>query len=469
MMLPVRGYEGQRVGILGLARSGLAVAAALKAGGAEPVLCDDRADAMEQAAAEGYTTADLANDDWPPLAKLVVSPGVPHLYPAPHRVIQRAWGEGVPVDNDIGLFFEAIVGTGARVIAITGTNGKSTTTALIGHVLGQAGIATQVGGNIGRAVFDLDQPAEGSAVVLELSSYQIDLARTLNPDVAVFLNLTADHLDRHGGMGGYFAAKARLFGTGRPRVSVIGVDEPEGRFLANRLRAGRDPGEGVIAMSATRALGGRGLSVSARDGVVTQWVDGAESARIDLGGAIALQGEHNAQNAAAAFAACGAFGVSSNEIAAGFNSFPGLAHRMQPIGSAGRVRFINDSKATNTDAAARALATFERIYWIAGGQAKEGGIDQLRPYFARIARAYLIGEDAALIAETLGQEVEVVMSGTMQQAVMQAATDAAADTDSDPVVLLSPACASFDQYPDFEARGEDFRAAVARVDGFVAR
>ncbi|MCC0012010.1 MAG: UDP-N-acetylmuramoyl-L-alanine--D-glutamate ligase [Rhodobiaceae bacterium] len=468
-MLPVPGYEGRRVGVLGLARSGFAVAAALKAGGAIPVLCDDKPAALEKARAEGYETADLANDGWPALEKLIVSPGVPHLYPRAHPVIQRAWGQGVPVDNDIGLFFEAIAGRDVRVVAITGTNGKSTTTALTGHVLAEAGFPTQVGGNIGRAVFDLDMPEPGSAVVLELSSYQTDLARTLRPDVAVFLNLTPDHLDRHGGIGGYFAAKARLFEVGQPKVSVIGVDEPEGRMLANRLRKGREPGEETIAISGSRQLGGRGLSVSAQNCVVTEWRDEQAISKADLVQAPALQGAHNGQNAAAAFAAARALGVPAEQIAASFLTFPGLAHRMEPLGQSGRVRFVNDSKATNADAAARALDTFDQIYWIAGGIAKDGGIDSLQPYFARIRKAYLIGQDAERFAKSLEGKVETVMSGTLEQAVKDAARDAAAGTDGDPVVLLSPACASFDQFADFEKRGEAFRAAVEEVEGFMPR
>lgn len=356
-----------------------------------------------------------------------------------------------------------------RVVAITGTNGKSTTTALSGHVLAQAGFATQIGGNIGRAVFDLDEPAEGSAVVLELSSYQTDLARTLRPDVAVFLNLTPDHLDRHGGIGGYFAAKARLFEVGQPEISIVGVDEPEGRVLANRLREGRDPGERIIAISGARDLCGRGHAVSARDGTVTEWRDGEAQFRVDLAGAVALQGAHNGQNAAAAYAAARALGVQPETIAAAFASFPGLAHRMEPLGNVGRVRFVNDSKATNADAAARALDTFDQIYWIAGGIAKDGGIDSLRPYFARIRKAYLIGQDAERFASTLAGVVDTVMSGTLDNATRQAAADAAASGDGEPVVLLSPACASFDQFADFEVRGNAFREAVEAIEGFSPR
>ena len=257
------------------------------------------------------------------------------------------------------------------------------------------------------------------------------------------------------------------------RTGVIGNDpfqrHPVDTVLANRLRKGREPGEETIAISGSRQLGGRGLSVSAQNCVVTEWRDEQAISKADLVQAPALQGAHNGQNAAAAFAAARALGVPAEQIAASFLTFPGLAHRMEPLGQAGRVRFVNDSKATNADAAARALDTFDQIYWIAGGIAKDGGIDSLQPYFARIRKAYLIGQDAERFAKSLEGKVETVMSGTLEQAVKDAARDAAAGTDGDPVVLLSPACASFDQFADFEKRGEAFRAAVEEVEGFMPR
>ena len=468
-MIPVPGFEGRKVGILGLARSGVATARAVRAGGGEPVVWDDREAARDEARAEGFTLCDFARDDWPELETLVVSPGVPHLYPQPHPAVARAWGEGVPVDNDIGLFFRALEGTGIRSVAITGTNGKSTTAALIGHVLETAGRDVRVGGNIGKAVFDLEPVTEGGAVVLELSSYQIDVARRLSPDVAIFLNLAPDHLDRHGGFGGYFAAKKRLFETHVPGVSVIGVDEPEGRFLANRLRAGREPGDALIAISGTRRLGGRGRSVAFRGGKIVELRDGREIALADLAGARGLRGVHNRQNAAAAFAAARVFGIDGATVEKAFRDFPGLAHRMEEVGRLGHVIFVNDSKATNAEAAAQALSTFDDIHWIAGGRAKEGGVAGLKPFFPKIRHAYLVGESAKVLAAELEGVVTYSISGTIDQAVQEAAKRAAEDPGAEPVVLLSPACASFDQFPDFEARGQAFVAAARTVPGFAPR
>ena len=466
-MIPLHSFAGRRVGVFGLGRSGMSAAAALKAGGATPVLADDNRDRLGELAAEGWDTADLTKALWPDLDLLCLSPGVPHLYPQPHAVVQRAWGQGVPVDNDVGLFFAELAGQDARIVAITGTNGKSTTTALVGHLLGHGGIPTQIGGNIGRGVLDLDPPGAGDAIVLELSSYQIDIARRLSPDVAVFLNLTADHLDRHGGMGGYFAAKARLFGPPAPALSVIGVDEPEGRFLANRLREGVEPGEAVVAISAMRSLLGRGMSLFAHEDGIALGRAGEIVARFGLSDAQTLQGRHNAQNAAAAIAVARQFGLSDAVIRSGLESFPGLAHRMEILGSRAfgpghDVLFVNDSKATNADAAAQAMATFPRFFWIAGGQAKDGGIQSLNPFFGRVAHAYLIGQDGPALAAELGHAAPHTVVDTLEDAVA-AVAEAAKNAPDVPVVLFSPACASFDQYDDFEQRGDAFRALFAAL------
>ncbi len=470
-MIPVRGHEGQAIGVLGLGRSGLATATALKAGGATPLLWDDREDAVSAARDAGFDTLDLADAPWPDLAALIVSPGIAHLYPAPHPVVRRAWGEGVPVDNDIGLFFAAC--PDARVVAVTGTNGKSTTTALIAHGLAEAGRKVQMGGNIGTAVLALDPPREDEIVVLELSSYQIDLARRLAPEIAVFLNLAPDHLDRHGGYGGYFSAKRRLFSVGRPTCSVIGVDEPEGRFLANEMRGGRDPGDSVVAVSATRPLAGRGLSVARRDDRLVAFRDGVETLSVDLADAVSLKGVHNAQNAAAATAVLLRLGLAETEIQTGLNTFPGLAHRMQDIGRIGAVRFVNDSKATNPEAAARSLASYADVYWIAGGQAKEDGLGALADALGTVRHAFLIGEAMDMLADALDSHVPVTRAGTLEAAVTAAAAQAqrdnAASGGGQAVVLLAPACASFDQFRDFEHRGRTFTDHAAGLPGFVPR
>jgi UDP-N-acetylmuramoylalanine--D-glutamate ligase len=325
-------------------------------------------------------------------------------------------------------------------------------------VLREAGRPVQVAGNIGRGVLDLDPAADGMVVVLELSSYQIELARALQPDVAVFLNLSSDHLDRHGGIGGYFAAKRRLFTQGGPARAVIGVDENEGRFLANVLREDAGSGDPVIAVSVTRRPAGAGWSVSARKGFLAEWRGGRQVGSVDLRPMPTLPGAHNHQNACAAYAAARALGLGPRQIEAGLASYPGLPHRSQLIATWRGVRIVNDSKATNADAAEKALRSFERIRWIAGGRPKAGGIEALRPLFGRVAKAYLIGEAAEAFAATLGPTPHVV-AGTVEAAVAAALADAEAGE----VVLLAPACASFDQFPDFEARGRAFEAAVRAI------
>ncbi len=461
-MIPVRGYEGRVVAVLGAGRSGLATARALMAGGAEAVIWDDSAEGRARAEAEGVAlrdpTAPGALDD---VAALVVSPGIPHLYPAPHPAIAKALAAGVPVDNDIGLFFRSFatpdwdrLDRPPRVVAVTGSNGKSTTTALIHHILTGAGRPAQMGGNIGRGVLDLDPPGEAAVAVLELSSYQTDLARALTPDVAVFTNLSPDHLDRHGGIGGYFAAKRRLFAEGGPDRAVIGIDEPEGRFLAGQMAEG--PGDDrVIRISAAARPGGPGWSVVARKGFLAEWRKGRQVAACDLRDIRGLPGAHNHQNACAAWAACRALGLSPREIEAGLRSFEGLPHRSQLVAERGGVAFVNDSKATNVDAAARALAAFPRIRWIAGGLGKEGGIAALAPHLGSVVKAYLIGHSARDFALQLGA-TPCEICETMARAVERAAVEA----EPGEVVLLAPAAASFDQYPDFEKRGEDFTARV---------
>ena len=451
-MIPVPAYKGQRVGVLGLGRSGLAAARALAAGGAEPVCWDDGAAARAKAA---FEVADIARErEAAGLALLVVSPGIPHLYPAPHPAVARAQANGIPVDNDVGLFFRALAALELdddpppKVVAVTGSNGKSTTTALIHHVLKAAGRRTQIGGNIGRSVLDLDPPDAGEVVAVELSSYQTELARTLAPDVAVILNLSPDHLDRHAGLGGYFAAKRRLFEIGAPETAVVGIDEPEGRYLASIC-------EEPVLISATQRPRGEARAVFMNRHHLTEWRGSRQIAAFDMRGAPALMGSHNHQNACAAWAACRAVGLAPRQIEQGFATFPGLAHRLERLGTARGVAFVNDSKATNADAAAKALASFERIRWIAGGRPKEGGIEPLRPLFGRVVKAYLIGEAAMDFAATLGATPHAV-SGDLASAVAAAAAEAQpGDT-----VLLAPACASFDQFADFEARGEAFRALV---------
>ena len=460
-MIPVTGYEGRKVAVLGLGRSGLATARALIAGGAEALLWDDSPEARARAEAEGFACTDLSRADWSGIAALVTSPGIPHLYPRPNPVIARALAEGVPVDNDIGLFFAswavadwADMDSPPRVVAVTGSNGKSTTTALIHHILLACDRPSQMAGNIGRGVLDIDPPQDREVVVLELSSYQTELARALTPDIAVFTNLSPDHLDRHAGMGGYFAAKRRLFAEGGPDRAVIGVDEAEGAFLAMQIAAGRED-DRVIRISSGQKLGQFGWSVFARKGFLTEWRKGRQVASIDLREVRGLPGAHNHQNACAAYAACRALGLAPRDIEAALYSFAGLPHRSQTVAERHGVRFVNDSKATNVDSAAKALQAFDRIRWIAGGLGKEGGIEALAPHLGSVVKAYLIGHSARDFALQIGSVPHEICE-TMERAVALAAAEAeAGDT-----VLLAPAAASFDQYPNFEKRGEHFTALV---------
>jgi len=461
-MIPVKGVQGQTVAVLGLGRSGRATAAALRAGGATPVVWDDNLASREAAASEGLEVRDLTRDAaWEGVALLVTSPGIPHLYPVPHPAIAQAYVRGVPVDNDIGLFFRSWAtddwdgfDTQPRVVAVTGSNGKSTTAALIHHLLEQGGRPAQLAGNIGRGVLDIEPAIDGEVVVLELSSYQTDLARALTPDVAVFTNLSPDHLDRHGGMGGYFAAKARLFTLGGPDRAVIGVDEVEGRFLANQMAEGPTD-DRVIRVSAEGKLDGPGWNVFARKGFLSEWRKGRQVASIDLRPATGLPGAHNHQNACAAYAVARALGLGPKAIEAGLMSYPGLPHRSQRIAARDGVTFVNDSKATNVDSAAKALAAFPRIRWICGGLEKEGGLAGLVPQLGSVAKAYVIGREAAHFAMQLpGIPTEICT--TMARAVERAMAEA----EPGDTVLLAPAAASFDQYDNFEKRGDDFVAEV---------
>ena len=457
-MITVGAYAGRKVAVFGLARSGLATARALGGGNAHVIAWDDNPDRRAAAKAEGFEVADLAAIDWKDIAAFVPSPGVPLTHPAPHPFVTIAKQNGIPVIGDAELFELARPQLPAhRVVAITGTNGKSTTTALIGHIVKAAGLPVAVGGNIGRPILDLEPLPEGGVYVFELSSYQIDLTETFRADVAVLLNLTPDHLDRHGTMENYAAIKERLVaGSGK---AIVGVDDEVCRAIAARLEAaGRD----VVRISVTCRLEdgffaeGRAL-FHARQGRTERLAS--------LEGIGSLRGRHNAQNALAAVAACLTCGLSREEIQNGLRSFPGLAHRMEEVGRMGNVLFVNDSKATNADAAAPALSSFERIYWIVGGLPKHGGIESLRQFFPRIAKAYLVGEAAPAFAATIGEGTDYEISGTIESAVEHAARDAAADSAREVVVLLSPACASFDQFRNFEVRGEAFRQAVLSLAG----
>ena len=458
-MIRVRGFDGKRVAVFGLARSGLTAARALMAGGAEVLGWDDGDKGRAAAGAEGIPLCDLREADWATIDALCLSPGVPLTHPEPHWTVKAAQAAGVQILGDIELFARTVNACPdwkkPKVVAITGTNGKSTTTALLAHILNASGKDARVGGNIGAGVLGLEDMHGGAVYVLELSSYQLDLTASLKADAAILLNVSPDHLDRHGGMEGYVAAKRRVFqNQGVGDCAVIGVDDPACQRICTELLAANR--RTITPISSGRAMG-RG--VYALQGVLYDATGERAVEVADLAQARSLPGRHNWQNAAAAYGAAVALGVSPGEASAALESFGGLAHRMEDVGAIGAVRFINDSKATNADAARQAMSTIPRFYWIAGGRAKVGGIAPLEDLFDRIANAYLIGEAAEDFAATLGDAAPVTFSGDIDRAVADAYADAARSGE-EAVVLLSPACASFDQFPDFEVRGDAFRAAV---------
>ncbi|MFZ0526193.1 MAG: UDP-N-acetylmuramoyl-L-alanine--D-glutamate ligase [Xanthobacteraceae bacterium] len=465
-MIPITTFAGKKVAIFGLGGSGLASARALLAGGANVVAFDDNAASVAKANAAGIPTADLHGADWSKITSLVLAPGVPLTHPAPHWVVALAQKAGVEVIGDIELFCRerARQAPGAPFVAITGTNGKSTTTALIAHLVASAGIDAQLGGNIGTAILSLEPPQPDRVYVIECSSYQIDLAPSLDPSVGILINLSEDHLDRHGSMDHYAAVKERLVaGVPTDGTAIVGVDDAWCQKIADRLA---QAGKRVVPISVRHKLPD-GLFV---ENEAIMRPDGAGKSQIAaLGGIGSLRGLHNAQNGACAAAAALALGLDAAAIQAGLRSFPGLAHRMEEVGRRGAVLLVNDSKATNADSAAQALACFNDIFWIAGGKPKTGGIKSLRGFFPRIRKAYLIGEAAGEFAATLGASVPHDITGTLDKAVAAAARDAQASGAHEPVVLLSPACASFDQYRNFEVRGDAFRDLVRALPGVTAK
>ncbi len=461
-MIPITTFASQRVAIFGLGSSGLVAARALAAGGAEVVAWDDDKNKIVESQAAGVKTQDLNGLDWSKVSALVLAPGIPLTHPKPHWTVDLARRSGVPVVGDIELFCRerAKSGPACPLVAITGTNGKSTTTALTAHLLKSAGRDAKMGGNIGVPALALAPFGPGLAYVLEISSYQIDLAPSLNPTVGILLNVSEDHLDRHGTMENYAALKERLVANvEQGGTAVIDIDDEYTRAAADRVdRAGKH----VVRVS---------VISSVRDGYyadgvrILQVTNGKAQVAADLSGIGSLRGVHNAQNAACSIATCVALGIGLGAIQRGLKSFPGLAHRMQQIGRKGSVLFVNDSKATNADSAAKALASFHEIFWIAGGKPKTGGISSLNGFFPRIRKAYLIGEAAGEFAKTLDGQVTYEVNGSLSSAVAAAARDAAGSGLDEPVVLLSPACASFDQYPNFEVRGRAFTEAVLAIPG----
>ncbi|MAI49791.1 MAG: UDP-N-acetylmuramoyl-L-alanine--D-glutamate ligase [Rhodospirillaceae bacterium] len=457
-MIPVTSRFSQHIAVFGLGGSGRATAHALIAGGAKVTGWDDNADSRSQAANENVPIADLATADWSDFSALVLSPGIPLTHPTPHPVVTCAVDADCSVIGDIELLTENI--KAAVLIGITGTNGKSTTSALLHHVLQTSGVAVQIGGNFGPPALGLNPPTANETVVLELSSYQLDLTHAATFDIAVLLNVTPDHLDRHGGMADYVAAKKRIFrtdpGTGR-QIAVIGIDDEYGQDAMRELAG--DNSWQVIPVSIENPVV-EGISVI--DGELHD----ADGNTCKIGHIRALRGRHNWQNAATAWAVARTRGLTPAQIAKAFKTYPGLPHRLEAFDEIDGIRYINDSKATNGEAAARAISSFANVYWIAGGVAKEDGLVPTVPYLKHVRHAFLIGESADAFATMLEGEVPVTISGDLATAVKDAQRSVAKDEDrypDAPVVLLSPACAAFDQYENFMQRGDHFRDLVAAL------
>jgi len=454
-MTPVTSFKDKHVALFGLGGSGFISAQALVAGGAQVSVWDDKEAARGKARDAGLQIADLREADWHQFSSLVLAPGVPLTHPEPHWTVQKAKEEGVEVIGDIELFCRerAFIAPRSLFVAITGTNGKSTTTALTAHLFKTFGYDVQIGGNIGIPILALQPPADGRVHVIECSSFQIDLTPSLKPWVGVLLNVTPDHLDRHGTMENYAAIKERL--VAGAENAVVCLDDDICVAISERLAKSKKPGTSV---SVTHLDVPHGIIL---DGTrLVRRLEGRSMTIADLAGIASLRGKHNGQNAAAAVAALGAHAFNLELVTKGLQSFPGLPHRMEEVGRLGKILFVNDSKATNADAAEKALLSFDQIFWIIGGRAKEGGITPLRGLFSKVVKAYLVGEAMELFAATIGDALPYERCVTLDAALRAAAKDAEASLLEAPVVLLSPACASFDQFPDFEKRGDFFRGLV---------
>ena len=456
-MIPISTYREKNVAVFGLGLSGLATSQALKAGGANVFIWDDDPNKIEIAESQGLSPTDFKTLKWNSIESLVLSPGVPLTHPKPHWVVKKAKEHNVEIIGDFELFARQLrhLNSKCQCIAVTGTNGKSTTTALIAHMLTKAGYDVQLGGNIGTPVLSLKEPKNNQIFVAECSSYQIELAPSFSPTIGVLLNVTPDHLERHGNFENYAEIKSRLVNASLN--PIVGVDDKTSVKIAAQLR---ENGHKVNEISAINEVKS-GVHVSNHKLIIKNSRKHLKIA--DLSNLIKLRGQHNEQNAAAATLACLKVGLTCQQIAQGLDSFPGLAHRMEEVAKFGSIKFINDSKATNADATSQALSTFDHIYWIVGGRAKSGGITNLAKHFHRVTKAYLIGESTTDFANELEGKVLYKKCGTIDQALKHAFKDAVVGNLQKPAIILSPACASFDQYPNFEKRGEYFKDAVLHL------
>ena len=462
-MIVLDEYKDKQVAVFGGGQTGRSVIRSLQAGGASVMAWDDEESAREEMNELGAMVMHPSGWNWLSLEVLVLSPGIPLTHPEPHEVVTQAKAAGVPVVGDVELFARVLKMSekDVRIIAITGTNGKSTTTALIAHLFERTGTKPQVGGNIGKPVLELDPPESGSTYVLEISSYQADLTESLRPDVVIFLNLTPDHLDRHGDMIGYMKAKRRLVDMLAPDGKVIvGANSRPTQELCTELTL--EHREALIPVAADRVLGN---GVFVIDGMLFDGMLPNAEEVANLTDVTSLQGRHNWENAAAAYACLHHFGVERSRFPAIFESFVGLPHRLEPVAAIGKVRYVNDSKATNVEAAARALSAFDEVYWIAGGRGKDEDLSTLLDHTKNVRRAYLIGEASSDLANALKGKVDCIEAETLERAIALASKEASVSKGAAPVVLLSPACASFDQFSNFEARGEAFRTLTEELVG----
>ena len=434
-MLVPHNMQAKTVGVLGLGRSGIAAANALLAAGAVVLLSDDHA--VPKTIPAGATVTPWADWPWQALDLMVISPGIPHLHPEPHPAAELARNANIPIVSEIEIAMRA--NPRARIVGITGTNGKSTTTALIGHCLKKAGVPVAVGGNIGDAACLLSDPGDNGVIVLELSSYQLETTPSLRVDIGAVLNITPDHIDRHGDMDGYIAAKARLLdAVDASGLAILGDENASMRQLADHMR-------------------GRATScriVSAAD---------APSSR---NASPALAGPHNAQNSAVAACILRHLGLSDAMIDKGLASFAGLAHRMQLVASAGPIAFVNDSKATNGEAAAKSLMAFDNIFWIAGGLAKQDGLGAAAHALDYVNAAYLIGSSADSFAAELNGKCPASKHADLSTATTAAFADAWAGGRA-ATILLAPAAASFDQFENFTVRGDTFTRIARKLASSV--
>lgn len=448
--MDLKNLHNRRFGVLGLGKSGQAAVRALAQAGAQAVVFDDTDEAVQQACSQGAAAGTFA--DLETLHALIVSPGVPLRLPAPHPVITEAQQSGTPIIADLDLFAARL--SGQTVIGVTGTNGKSTTSALIHHLLVSIGQNTLLGGNIGTAALDLPIDDAVQSVVLELSSFQLDLVCQLRCNISIWLNIAPDHLDRHGTLGDYIAAKAHIFDRQRADDQVvIAIDDAPSQAMADHLE-GQD--RRVTRVSSTHVPAG---GVGVGDAWLIDDLAGSQVKIIELATLPRLAGRHNQQNIVAAYAALRRMGIAGADIARHFTSFAGLAHRSELVGQAGAITFINDSKATNPAAAVPSLQTYSNIFWLAGGKAKPGGFASLQAHLDHIAHSFFFGEARNELAADLGTVRPFEVHDDMTAAFL-AALKAARLATADATVLLAPACASFDQFTSFEARGEAFKTLV---------